>query len=990
MKCKISPLPKRIIGSMIFFFALLFSDHLFAQSAITGTVLDNKGAPIKGVSILVKGSSAGTSTAENGSFSITASKKDILVISAVGYLTQEVAIGSQTSVNVSLSASAGQLEEVVVTGYGTQRRKEVTSAITTVSAAQFNKGNINDVAQLLQGKVAGLSISRPGGNPNSGFTMRLRGLSTLGANTQPLIVVDGQVGADINTVDPNDIQSIDVLKDAASAAIYGTRGSSGVIIITTKRGSRAPVLAYNGSISAEVPGKFIPHMSAAEFVAAGGKDLGSVTDWNKEITRTAYSQIHNLSYSGGNSSGTTYLASINYRDVEGISIKTGFNQLNAHLGLTQKALNDKLNLSLDVIVTQKEAQLGFDRAYQYATIFNPTAPLHTNDAPGSGGLNLTGSGYVEQNFVEYANPLAVLEQNTNKSSFKRQNINSSASYEIIHGLKAQVRYAQQNSSDYRSAYLPKTSFDSRIIAGNRSGFSANGLAEKQDNETYSRLFETTLSYDTKLFQDLNLSAVGGYSYQYFLNSGLYMRAGDFLSDVNSENITNAGDIKNGKAVASSYKNGSKLIAFFGRVNLNYRDMAFLSASLRKEGSTQFGENNKWGMFPAVSAGFDIGKLISIDAVNSLKIRGSYGVTGALPPSSYLSQFLYGPTGSSFLYNGGYIPSYAPSQNANPDLKWEKKAEFNIGLDFALFSSRLRGSLDYYTRNTSDLLFNATVPVPPNPTDRKWMNIGTLENKGFEFVIGYDVIKSKNFTWNTSVNFSTIKVKLKELNKDLAGTVIGASNLGSPGQEQTQITRAVEGEPIGIIWGAKYMGLDANGKFLFDDGTGKPVSSDAYKTQIGNGLPKWEAGWTNTFSYKNFDLNFFFRGSFGHDLVNTFRAFFENATPSNIASYNVVTTKYFDPAVKSQPTFSSLFVEKASFVKLDNATLGYNFNFKKQGIVKGLRAFINGQNLFVITDYTGVDPEVRYSYGGNVLAPGVDARDTWVYARTFTFGVNVKF
>ena len=975
----------------ILILALILSNAIFAQISVTGKVTDNTGKAFSGVTVMNKGTSSGTSTDANGAYTLNVlNSKAVLVFSFVGYPSREIEVGSKTTIDLSLSPSAGQLDEVVVTGYGTQRRKEVTSAITTVNAAQFNKGNINDVAQLLQGKVAGLSISKPGGNPNSGFTMRLRGLSTLGANTQPLIVVDGQVGADINTIDPNDIQSIDVLKDAASAAIYGTRGSSGVIIITTKRGSRVPVLTYNGSVSAEVPGKFIPHMSAAEFKAAGGKDLGSVTDWNKEITRTAYSQIHNLSYSGGNSSGTSYLASINYRDVEGVSIKTGFNQLNAHIGLTQRALKDKLNLSLDVIVTQKEAVLGFDRAYQYATIFNPTAPLHTTDAPGSGGLNLTGSGYVEQNFVEYANPLAVLEQNTNKSNLKRQNINSSASYEIIHGLKAQVRYAQQNSSDFRWAYLPKTSFDSRIIGGNRSGFSANGLAEKQDNETYSRLFETTLSYDTKLFEDLNLSAVGGYSYQYFLNNGLYMRAGDFLSDVNSENILNAGDIKNGKAVMSSYKNGSKLIAFFGRANFNYKDMAFLSASLRKEGSTQFGENNKWGMFPAVSAGFDISRLTRIPNVNSFKIRGSYGVTGALPPNSYLSQFLYGPTGSSFLYNGGYIPSYAPSQNANPDLQWERKAEFNVGLDFALFGSRLRGSLDYYTRNTSDLLFNATVPVPPNPTDRKWMNIGTLENKGFEFVIGYDVFKNTNFTWNTSVNFSTIKVKLKELNKDLAGTVIGASNLGSPGQEQTQITRAVEGKPIGMIWGAKYMGLDANGKFLFDDGTGKAVLSDAYKTQIGNGLPKFEAGWTNTFGYKNFDLNFFLRGSFGHDLVNTFRAFFENSTPSNIASYNVVTTKYFDPAVKSQPTFSSLFVEKASFVKLDNATLGYNFNFKKEGIVKGLRAFINGQNLFVITDYTGVDPEVRYSYGGNVLAPGVDARDTWVYARTFTFGVNVKF
>jgi iron complex outermembrane receptor protein len=458
----------------------------------------------------------------------------------------------------------------------------------------------------------------------------------------------------------------------------------------------------------------------------------------------------------------------------------------------------------------------------------------------------------------------------------------------------------------------------------------------------------------------------------------------------SENIASALDFKNGKAEATSYKNASRLVAFFGRVNLNYNDIAFLSASLRREGSTQFGENNKWGMFPAVSVGLDIANLTKMSNVNSLKLRGSYGITGALPPNSYLSLFLYGPTGRSFYYNGSYGPSYEPTQNANPDLKWERKAEFDAGVDFAAFMNRLTGSIDYYNRTTSDLLFNATVPVPPYPTNRRWMNIGTLKNKGVEVLVAYDVFKNKDFTWNTSVNFSTYSIKLSKLNKDLAGTVIGASNLGSPGQEATQITRAVEGEKIGILWGPVYRGVDANGKFLFDDGKGNAVSSDAYKTKIGNGLPKFELGWTNTFHYKQFDLNFFLRGTFGHDLVNTYRAFFENSTPTVIASYNVVKSKYYNPALTSGQTFSSLFVEKASFVKLDNLTLGYTFEFDGSGPIKGLRAYVNGQNLFVITDYTGVDPEVRYSYGGNILAPGVDARDTWVRTRAFTLGVNIKF
>ncbi len=977
-------------GSLLTFI-LLLGQFAFAQKTIQGTVKDNNNNPLAGVSVTVKGSSAGTTTDASGAYSISVpGDRSVLVFSYVGFPSQEIEVGDKTSMPITLSPVAGQLNEVVVVGYGTQKRKEVTAAIATVSAEQFNKGNINNVAQLLQGKVAGLSIARPGGNPNGGFTIRLRGLSTLGANTSPLVVVDGQVGADINTVDPNDIQSIDVLKDAASAAIYGTRGSSGVIIITTKRGGRTPTVSYNGSVTTETPAKFTPHMTAAEYKAAGGKDLGASTDWNDAITRTAYSHIHNLSLSGGSGGGTTYIASINYRDVQGVAINTGFTQVNGHFGVTQKALKDKLTLTLDANTTRRSSKFGFDRAFQYATIFNPTAPLHTTDPT----LNLTGSGYVEQNFVEYANPLAVLEQNTNKGTLKRSNVNASATYEFIPGLKFLVRYAQENTSNYRWIYLPKTSFDTRLLGvanfRNGSGSTRNGVAQKQDDENYNRLYENTLSYDRRIMNDLSLSAIAGYSYQSFQNDGILIQAGDFLSDVNAENIFNAGDLKNAKADANSYRNGSRLIAFFGRLNLNYNDFAFLSASLRREGSTQFGENNKWGMFPAVSAGLDISKLTEIPKVNSLKFRASYGVTGALPPESYLSFLRYDPSGNSFLYNGTYIPSYGPTRNPNPDLKWERKSEFDAGLDFSLLSSRLTGSVDYYNRSTKDLLFNATVAVPPNQTDKTWMNIGTLENKGVEVLLAYDVIKNGDFNWNTAANFSTFSIKLASLNKNLAGSYVGASNLGSPGQEQTQITRAVEGEKIGLIYGPIYRGVDANGKFLFDDGTGKAVNSDAYKTKIGNGLPKFELGWTNTFRYNNFDLNFFLRGSFGHDLVNTYRAFFESATPTVVASYNVVKTKFFNPKLNDAQTFSSLFVEKASFVKLDNATLGYNFDFNKDGAIKGLRAFINGQNLFVITDYTGVDPEVRYDYGGNILAPGVDARTTWVRTRSFTLGVNLKF
>ncbi|WP_153800791.1 SusC/RagA family TonB-linked outer membrane protein [Foetidibacter luteolus] len=981
---KIKLLLRGIVIPLVSF--LLISSTTLAQSKkVTGKVVSATQVALAGVSVQIKGASTGTVTDASGSYSLTVpGNSSVLVFTFIGFATKEVEVGTQSVIDVQLSESSEQLSDVVVVGYGTQKKKEITSAITSVNAEQFNKGNTPDVAQLLQGKVAGLSISKTGGDPNGGFAIRLRGLSTLGANSSPLVVVDGQIGININTVDPNDIQTMDVLKDAASAAIYGTRGSAGVIIITTKRGAKgASLVSYNGSVTSEKAVKFTPHMDAKEYVAAGGTDYGANTDWNKEISRNAISHTHNLSLSGG-SGGTSYSASVNYRDNQGIAITTGFQQLNGRFSLQQKALKDKLVFNLDMTTTKRNAQFGWSDAFKYATIFNPTAPVRSDDPL----YDKTGGGYFEQDFVDYSNPVAVLEQNVNSRITKRNNLNALVTYEVIRGLKFAVRYAQENNSEYNWAYLSKRSFYVRSFLG-VSGFARNGFAWKRDDENFNQLYENTLAYDTKI-SDIKVSAIAGYSYQDFQNKGFLVQAGNFISDAAGEDFNSSLDFKDGKAFSDSYKNGSRLIAFFGRLNLNYNDFAYISASLRREGSTQFGVNNKWGMFPAVSGGLDIGRLVDIANVNSLKFRASYGITGALPGGSYYSQQLVGPTGNLFYYNGSYVSAYEPSQNANPDLKWERKSEFDVGLDFALFSNRLTGTIDYYNRKTSDLIFNAFVPVPPFPTNRQYQNIGVMESNGFEFLLGYDVLKGSGLEWNTSANFSTYNVKLASLNKDLAGSYVGATNLGTPGQEQTEITRAMEGEKIGILWGAVYRGLNKEGRYLFDDGNGDTTRSDAYKTIIGNGLPDFELGWSNTFRYKNFDFNFFLRGAFGHQLVNTYRGFYENGTPSVVNNYNVVKTKYFNPGLNDQQIFSSLFVEKASFIKLDNATIGYNFNLSSRGAIKSLRAFITGQNLFVITDYTGVDPEVRYSDGTNILAPGVDRRETWVRTRAFTLGVNLQF
>lgn len=968
--------------------ALLLGNLVFAQVTVQGKVTDNNSQPLAGVTVTVKENSTGTTTNSEGNFSISVPRQQsVLIFSYVGFPSQEVTVGDRSTVNISLAPTGGQLNEVVVTGYGTQRRREVTSAITTINSEQFNKGNINDVAQLLQGKVAGLSISRAGGNPNQGFDIRLRGLSTIGANAQPLIVLDGQVGADLNTVDPNDIASIDVLKDGSSAAIYGTRGSAGVIIITTKKGSpNSSRVMYNTAVTAEKGFRFTPHMNAEEFRALKastgvGTDYGASTDWNKEITRTGISHQHNLSLSGGGGK-FTYNASLNYRNTQGVAIKTGFDQLNGRLHLTQRALNDRLVFNVELNATRRNSNLGFSNAFEYATIYNPTSPIFAQNP----AQDLAGGGYFEVSATEYSNPVAVLRQNTNKSDLKRNNINASAELEIIKGLKFLARISQQTASTFVDAYSPSNAFIDRGFYNGATGVGRHGYAFKRDDESLNRLQEDILTYQTK-FSTLDVTALAGYSYQEFTNQGFNVGAGNFVTDLSAQNFATAQDFNNALASVGSYKNGSKLIAFFSRVNLNYDNLAFLSASLRREGSTQFGENNQWGLFPAVSAGLDLDRLLDVPGFTSLKLRGSFGITGALPPSPYLSQFTFGP-GNPYLINGSFIQTFGPNQNANPDLKWERKTETDIGLDFTALESRLTGTFDFYVRKTKDLLFNVTVPAPPALFNRQWANVGDLDARGVELSLNYLAIKRTNFTWNTNINLSSNRVELAKLDPT-AGSFIGETNLGSPGQEATQITRTFAGGKIGNFYNAVYRGIDNNGKFLFDDGTGKAVLSKdtKYKTVIGNGLPTFEMGWSNTFDFGKFDFNFFLRGSFGHDIINTPRAFYEN--PAVASSYNIINTKYFNPNLKDAQIFSSLYVEKGDFVKLDNATLGYTFSLR-EGAVKSLRAFLTGFNLFMITDYTGVDPEVRYTDFGNILAPGIDRRQTWVLTRSFTLGVNVGF
>jgi TonB-linked SusC/RagA family outer membrane protein len=983
------------LSLLLFGFAISIASA--QQRTVTGKVTSATEGPLPGVNIIVQGTTTGVLTDIEGKYSIVVpGPQAALVFTFIGYTPQTVTVGSQATVDVVLASATSALGEVVVVGYGTQRKREVTSSIASVKSDEFNKGSVNNPVQLIQGKVSGLAITKAGGDPNGGYNIRLRGLSTIGANTGPLVVIDGVLGGSLDNVDPNDIESINVLKDGSAAAIYGTRGSSGVILVATKQGKKGTsAIEYNGYVTTETVAKFQPVMNATEWRALSaetglGTDFGYNTDWFKETTQNAISQVHNISMSGG-SDKTTYRASVNYRDAAGTIINTGFTQLNGRINLTQKAMNDKFTLDLNLGATDKVAQYGFADAFRYATIYNPTAPVRSDDP-----AYTKYDGYFQQVLYDYYNPVQILEENISEGKDRILNLSMRGTYEIIKGLTVDAFYSIQDNNRLRGEYIDKNSY--------WRGMDRNGLASRTFDNSSLKLFETKANYTGELSSAVSINAVGGYSYQEGTNEGFYAQGGDFLTDAFTfNNLAASADFKNGIGTVTSYKNSSKLIAFFGRVNLNISNSWFLTASARYEGSSRFGANNKWGLFPAIGGGFDLAKLINLSFFDNLKIRGNYGVTGNQPSSSYISLLRLGPTGN-FFYNGEFGPAYAPVSNANTDLKWEKKGEIDLGFDFSILKSKLTGSFDYYTRTTTDLLFPYNVPVPPNLYNQATLNLGEIKSSGLELTLNWNAIQKSDFSY--SITF-TPSYNLSNTLVSLSGTYNGAElkygvrdlgGMGAPGQSDVPLVRAEEGKPIGQLLALVFKEVDATGNLIFEDTNGDGTINTLDRQIVGNGLPDFQFGFGNVFTYKRWDLNIFFRGIFGHDLINSYRAFYE--VPNMIGSYNLPRTakdmRNAETGVllnNSSGVLSSYHVENASFVSLDNVSLGYNFNMPKGGVFSKIRLYVAGNNLFYITGYKGVDPNPRYGDiedNNNPLVPGVDRRNTWFRTRAVSFGASIVF
>lgn len=975
-----------------------------AQRTVTGTVIDETdGSPLIGVNVVIKGTTIGDATDIDGNYSVNIpAGNDILIFSFLGYITQEVAIGGRTVVDIVLAPDVRLLDDVIVVGYGTQDEKEITSSVTSVDAGDFNLGNVNDPAQLIQGKVPGLSIYNRGGDPNSTPTIRLRGISTIGANTEPLIVIDGVIGGSLENLDPSDIASMSVLKDGSAAAIYGTRGSSGVIIVTTRKGSDVQGVAqgnvtefsYDSYVSASSVLKTIEVLNASEFSEAGGNNLGADIDWLNEVTRTAISNVHNFSISGGNLK-TNYRGSFNYRDVEGILENSGFEQLNGRFNVSHRAINDKLTVNVNYSLTNRDSDYSFSDALRYAVLFNPTAPILGADANiGDEAFYAPFDGYFHPaGLFDSFNPSALLTLNTSSGESKEVLFNTNVQFDIIlDAWLVNATFSRQSSDLLNGEYY--SVFDAWRGG---AGTPRTGRARRYTENRRSTLFETFSTFQA-VASKLDFAFTAGYSFQQDNREDFLMEAGGFPNDELGLNaLEGASDLDTSGEIVleSSATPDEKIIAGFLRGNFTWDNSIFFNASLRREGSTKLGEDNQWGLFPAVGIGTDITNFVDIGPLDELKIRVGYGVTGALPSVSGLSLALFS------LNSDGTTPQL---RAANPDLKWEQKAELNVGVDIG--GDRFSGTIEVYNRDISDFILERTVDAAVHGFDRRFENAGKLNTQGLEVSFDYDLLRNNNMLYNTGVTFSTFSTTLEEY-------VVPAemrANLGAPGQNDTRMIRVAVGEEIGQIWGPVYSGsVDGNGVPIMEDlnGDGELLTNQTNALdengdfqQLGSGIPDFEIGWTNQFSYKNWDINAFFRGAFGHSLVNTYRAFYEPRIPSQ-GSYNLVNTKYADDAIKSAQ-FSSLYVEEADFFKLDNLTIGYNFDASKWGAVSRFRIYVSGQNLFVLTGYTGVDPEPalqdfgptgnggRPAATGDVLSPGIDRRYNYFSSRTFTIGINLKF
>lgn len=972
---------------------LSFSLTALAQQKVTGKVKDSSGEPVIGASVVVKGNNTmGTITDFDGNFMLDVPAKSVLVISYIGYVTQEVPTAGKNSLEIVLKEDTKTLDEVVVIGYGTQRKGDVTSSVASVKADNFVKGAVKDVGQLIQGKVAGLAITNPNGDPTGSTQIRLRGTNTIGgANTAPLVLIDGIPG-ELGTVAPEDVESVDVLKDGSAAAIYGTRGTNGVILITTKQAKGVDInqVEYNGYVSTSLIAKKLDMLNADEFrTLYPDQDHGADTDWIDEISRTPVSHVHNLSLMGGNSK-TNYIANLNYASRQGIMKKSDFESFQGCIEVTHRMFDDKLKLKFGLFGKKNQMESttngGSFRGWVYgqATRRNPTDPVRNED--GTWNENVSK--------FEYENPLALLyeaEGNVKKTQLR---YNGNIVYNPIKDLtlSAVFSYIRDNMNRGYGETLNHIS----ALRDGLAGWSSVGAYTKME-----KLMELTAQYSKEIGAH-KFTVLGGYSYNETDFEELWIDNYGFQDDYfcGWHNIGIGSALKDGKANIGSKKTPTNLIGFFGRATYSFKNRYLLMGALRYEGASQlWGTDNAWGLFPSVSVGWRITEeafMKNQKIFDDLKLRVGYGVTGSQPKNPFLGVAML-KYGSYAFVNGNWIQTIVPASNPNPDLKWEEKKETNIGLDFVSWGGRLSGSIDYYNRDVDGLIYEYGVPTPPNLYNKTMANGGTMRNRGVEVLVTVVPVQNKDFEWSTTGTFSLNSNKLISLSGSIFKSDYDYFNTGTV-EYSGQVAdshRVQVGESIGNFYGFKVVDVDSEGRWIYEDRNGELVNYKDFthapedKHVIGNGLPKWYAGWNNTLRYKNFDLNVTMRGAFGFQIINGGRMNYENVKNSRfenrLKSVNDLVFGKHTLSSEVEPEFNSYYVENGDYWKIDNITLGYSFG-QVGKYIKSLRVYGSVLNALTITGYKGIDPEV--STDG--LTPGYDTRDRYPSVRSFTFGVNVKF
>ncbi|MBK8491485.1 MAG: SusC/RagA family TonB-linked outer membrane protein [Saprospirales bacterium] len=981
-----------------YFLMLLLPGALVGQFTGTETVVDdNTNEPLIFANVLVvENPTVGTNTDFDGAFTLEVPEgSKQLRFSYTGYIEQTIEIGANRQFEVRLKSGV-ELEKIIVIGYTTQKKSDKTGAVASVTADELNQGRLSDPIQGLQGKAAGVNVSKQGGDPNAGFSVNIRGAAGLTSGTGPLFVVDGVPGVDPTTLNPDDIESFNVLKDASSAAIYGSRGANGVILITTKgaglgkkKDGVISSVEYSGFVSVDNVARKLDFLDAdqvrnfANQTGATFIDNGANTDWQDEIYRTGISNMHTLAFSGA-TEVSGYRASLSANTIQGVLEGSSKKRYIGRLNLSQKALNNRLTLS-----GRLSATIENNDYVNYGGGISPSNVIYQafRRSPVDPVYNEDGTYFETDRSFQYFNPVAIINDYQNLREAKRYLGNFRADLEILQGLTGSVNIAYIRD-DGENFY-----FEPSFTPSNTT----EGLGRRSYSNHESKLIETTLNYLRTLPGGHSLNLVAGHSYQVDNYDGFTAQGQQAQSDyVTSNNLEALLLLQPGSI--SSYKNQALLASFFGRVVYDFDKRYFLTATLRRDGSSKFGQNNEWGLFPSASLGWNLLResfMSNVDLFSQLKVRVGYGITGNQEIPAFLDASYYGPAGTAINPETGEIVisfNNIGDVNPNPDLKWEQNEELNVGLDFGFFNDRIAGSLEYYRKTTNDLIYRYELPVPPNRNRYIYANAGVIQNNGLEATIQAFILNKPSAKWKTILTFSTNQQKTVSLSNDKYDLdeirtlyVSGRGLVG--GENWTQLIKP--GYEIGTFFLPEYAGLSDDGKFLFYTAAGG-VTRDvdlAERRAVGSAQPDFILGWSNYFDLgKGFDASFSVRAMVGHKILNVTRMVFSN--PADLPTLNTLQEALdeYDRGLTSSPIVSSYYLEDGSFAKLDNLVVGYTFGNFNSKYLKRLRVYFSGSNLFVLTKYTGLDPELNY--GG--LEFGRDQYDVYPKTRSLTFGINATF